>query len=191
MDHKWKNWLLAFWATVFLCLGSVFFFQVTVDPMGVWSAASTAGFNNFKTSQEQTERIFKIYQYRGYEPEVVFLGSSRVNYCMPPQWPGIPDDKVYNMGITAAHIPEESFYFDAMLDTHLPKIVAVGIDLLQFSSRYNKPHKGFSEDRLWMVSFSPFTSFVEKAKETVLSFDAVRSSIDVMEASEENPDATY
>ncbi len=191
MNHKWKIWLLAFLMTVLLCLGGITIYQVSVDPFGVWRSDTTAGYNNYKIAQKQTERVFKMYQYEMIKPEVAFFGSSRTNYCTPPEWPGVTDEKVYNFGITAVHIPEEKFYLDAALDIHTPGIVAIAVDLLQFSSRYNRPHKGYSEDRLWMMTFHRMTSLVSKLKDTVLSFDAIGSSMEVTEASERNPDATY
>jgi hypothetical protein len=182
---------MAFGAVVLLGVGGLYAFQLIVDPFDVWGGPVTAGFNNFKSVQDKNERLFKIYQYERMEPEVVFFGSSRVNYCTPAEWPGVPDDKVYNLGINAAHIPEEKYFFEYALETHQPRIAALGLDLLQFSAVYNKPHEGFSEERLQAVAASPLSAFFYKTRETVLSFDAIGLSFDVIEASEQKPDDVY
>jgi len=188
---KWKIFLVAFAALLVLCVGGLYAFQLIVDPFGVWGGPEIAGFNNFKLVQDKNERMWKIYEYDRMEPDVAFFGSSRINYCTPAEWPGVPDDKVFNFGLNAAHIPEESYYFDYALEAHRPKIAAVGLDLLQFSSMYNDPPESYSEERLQMVAASPLTAFFYKSRETVLSFDAIKRSFDVIEASEKQPDEVY
>jgi hypothetical protein len=188
---KWKIFLVAFVAVLVLAVGGLYTFQLIVDPFGVWGGPEIAGFNNFKSVQDKNERMWKIYEYYHLEPDVAFFGSSRINYCTPAEWPGVDDDKVFNFGLNAAHIPEESYYFKGALEAHQPEIAAVGLDMLQFSAIYNEPHAGYSEERLQMVAGSPLTAFFYKSRETVLSFDAIERSFDVMEASEEKPDDVY
>jgi len=187
----WKIFLVAFVVLLVLAVGGLYSFQLVVDPFGVWGGPQIAGFNNYKSVQDKNERLWKIYEYYHLEPDVAFFGSSRINYCTPAKWPGVPDEKVFNFGLNAAHIPEESYYFNYALEAHQPKIAAVGLDLLQFSAVYNDPHEGYSEERLQMVAGSPLTAFFYKSRETVLSFDAIERSFDVMEASEERPDDVY
>lgn len=188
---KWKIFLVAFAAVVVLCVGGLYAFQLIVDPFGVWGGPEIAGFNNFKSVQDKNERLWKIYQYDHMEPDVAFFGSSRINYCTPAEWPGVPDDKVFNFGLNAAHIPEESYYFSYALEAHRPEIAAIGLDLLQFSAVYNEPPESYSEERLQMVAGSPLTAFFYKSRETVLSFDAIERSFEVIEASEQHPDDVY
>ncbi len=179
---RWSNrYLIVFAVSVIILLAPVFAFQIAVDPFGTWGAPLTVGFNHYKPFQKDTERLFKPYQYRNMAPRVVFFGSSRVNYIMPPQWPGVPDDKVFNYGINAAHIPEEAYFFHSAMDTHEPEVIAIGIDMLQFSSYLNKLQSGFSQRRLNMVKWSPLTSAASNAIDTVLSFDVLRRSMETIE----------
>lgn len=187
----WTRWFLSSAATLLLVGGAVFAFQVTVDPFEVWGVYTRPGFNNFKATQYETERIFKVYQYAEAKPDMVLFGSSRVNYCTRSTWPGVDDDKVFNYGINAAHIPEYYRYVKAALKTHEPKLMTLGVDFLQFSARFNEPREGFSQDRLDMVALSPVSGFLYKSMETVFSFDAVGKSLDTMRASLKMPDGQY
>jgi hypothetical protein len=190
-SNKWRRWLVAFGALLVVLVGGVFAYQTRVDPLGVWGAEEIAGYNNFKVPQGGTERVFKIYQYLEAEPEVAFWGSSRLNYCTPTSWPDVADDKVFNFGIDAVHIPEQKYYYDAAMARHRPRVVVFGVDLLQFSQRFNDPREGFSEERLSMVALSPVTAFLYKARETVMSYDAFKLSLDTIEASEKAPKERY
>lgn len=191
MRTPWHKFLVVFLLCVGVFAGAVAIYQIRVDPFGVWGFSPLSGYNNFKSAQEKNERLFKIYQYEKAKPDVLLIGSSRLNYCTPAKWPGVPDDLVYNMGINAVHIPEEKLFFEHALKTHRPKIVAIGIDLLQFSSRYNHIQKGYSEERMAAVSTSSLSAMLFKLRETVYNFDAIIQSKEVIDASMKNPRLTY
>ena len=123
---KWKIFLVAFVAVLVLAVGGLYTFQLVVDPFGIWGGPEIAGFNNFKSVQDKNERMWKIYEYYRMAPDVAFFGSSRINYCTPAEWPGVDDDKVFNFGLNAAHIPEESYYFKGALEAHQPTEAAEG-----------------------------------------------------------------
>jgi len=190
-SKQWRKWLAAFGGAAFSISLLIGAFQVVVDPFGVWGSPVVRGFNGFKEGQRGSERVFKPYQYLAAEPSVVLMGSSRTNYCTPAKWPGVPDEKVYNLGLNGAHIPEERYYLDAALAAHRPEIVAFGLDLLQFNSVYNDPHEGFSYERLAMIAFSPPTALLYEIKETVFSADAISRSFDTVEKSASRPDLRY
>ena len=180
-----SRFLLVFPVTVLILLGPLLWYQVRVDPLFTWSTPLEVGYNFYKPAQKTTERVFKPFQYRAMQPEAVMFGSSRVNYIMPATWPGVDDDKVFNYGINAAHIPEEAAFFHSALGTHEPRIISIGLDMLQFSAYLNKFQTGFSWQRLHMVRWSPVTAFLQNLADTVVSFDALSHSLETVKANGE------
>jgi len=179
---KWGGFIIVFFSSIILLASATFVFQKSVDPLGVWDSKDKVGFNYFKSSQANTQRIFKPFQYETNKPDIVFFGSSRVNYVMPAEWPGVPNEKVYNYGLDAAHMPEVELSFEYALKTHRPKVVLLGLDLIQFSALFNGLKRGFSEDRLKMISYSPLTAHLRKLTDTIFSFDAIVHSIKTIKA---------
>lgn len=187
---RWAVWFGILTATMLALTAATVAIQVTVDPFGVWSKNAISGFNQRKSGQAGTERIFKLYEYVLREPEVVFLGNSRGAWGLPPVWTGTPKSKVYNLSFDAQRLGDTRALLEFILRTHRPRTVVLNLDTIMMANNAygNADLVGFS-DRISILPRSPFHFYLTKLKETVFSFHALERSIDTVLYSRKKPDA--
>lgn len=79
-----SRWFIAlFFVLTALSVGSVIGYNFYVDPYGLNEFHRERGFNYYKNQYKPFARTLKIYQSQKYNPEVIFLGTSRMEYLAP------------------------------------------------------------------------------------------------------------
>ena len=181
-------WLSTSALCALLVFSSILVFQLAVDPFGVWGSPVVRGWNNAKVVMPNTNRIFKPYQYMERKPEVVFLGTSHVEWGFPPVWPGTPSSEVYNFGLGTLSVFEVAEYVKLFLEPPLPRVVVLEMDPVAFMQDREDFIPGFSIERLDALKsfFSPL-GYALRLKELVFNFDAIRKSFETTEESRKHP----
>jgi hypothetical protein len=180
-------WLLVFATLSITLLSGVLAFQLNIDPFGVWGSTVRPGINNSRTGQVNTDRMFKPYQLIRTSPAVVFLGTSHVEYGLPPRWHGVDPERVYNFGIGTLNVKEALAYAEFIAAVRSVRIVAIEVDPVMFGGNFNSPFPGFSQSRLNALAQCPVRGQLTKLKETVFNFDAAAQSLDTIAASRLKP----
>lgn len=156
---------------------------IHMDPLGVWHA-STPGVNNVKPLQSDFQRAFKTYQHASSKPSVVYLGSSRVGYAMPAEFPGTPDDQVYNLAIDGLGWKELVALSDHAVAVHRPDVLVYGLDPWMFSK--NAPISRVDPWRMAAVRWGLGLPF--KLRDSVFSYRAVHAAWASRKKSRKVPD---
>ncbi|MEQ1567443.1 MAG: hypothetical protein ABMA64_17505 [Myxococcota bacterium] len=156
---------------------------ITVDPLGVWSVDARA-----LVSRSEHERVFKPHEAALAPREVVFVGSSRVSYTLPAEWPGVAPERVYNLGVGGATVAEvvEHLRF-AVHGLHAERVV-LGVELRMFDRALPEGMPGFSRARVRLAG-RPVVGLGWKLFDTAASWSAVRMALDARQA--EPPTQTW
>ncbi|HAX78239.1 MAG TPA: hypothetical protein DCY88_21070 [Cyanobacteria bacterium UBA11372] len=137
-----------------LSLGLV---NLAVDPYGVISTPTIAKFNQSKPEILTQERMYKAVEITRLKPQIILLGSSRTQWGIYPQHPGLSKSnlKAYNVGFSGANMYEVMRYFKhAIANQPDLKTVVIGLDFFMFRE-HNPPASDFRESRLEITSIHP------------------------------------
>ena len=139
-----RTWL----CTVGICVSILFVCSVIIDPIGILETTIIRGINNYKIEQNSYVYVFKPYEYRKHNADVVFIGSSRVHAGLRA---GLlkQDLHAYNFGCSGMTLPHMEEILKFIYKVNKPKEVYIGLDFFQFSEGHFKSVKnGFSTERL-------------------------------------------
>ena len=184
--RAWGGWFLVFAAVSSALIGLVFAVQIVVDPFGVWRDRSVNGFNHIKEGRRNTERMYKFYEYERVRPQVVIFGNSRGNWGFAPSWGETPREKVYNFGFDSQRIGDMERFSQAAVAIHEPRTVLFVINPVLLVAAPYKNEDPALLDRLRAVT-TPWGLLAMKARETVLSFDALERSYETYRQSARHP----
>ena len=169
----------------FVLLGECVLYAV--DPVAIWNAQIVKGINNVKLKQDNFSDVYVPYDYRRYKPDVVYVGTSKVQTGFVPD----ANENGYNMGMPGISLPKIRRYLQFAYAVHRPHTVYLGLDFIFFSrdnffelNRQARP--SFSEQRLDAVSMSRATAFFSALKDSMgfLQYvpDTLRTSADNKDA---------
>lgn len=151
---------------------------IVVDPIGMWEVISIRGFNHYKIKQTNFIDVFKPYQYVKVNPDVVYIGSSRVYVGLPPDYPSSGGKKIYNMGCSSLSLKDTKEYLRFMYKMHKPEKVYLGLDFFQFSKEnHNSQRTGFDNKRLNEVSGNSLECILFKIQETIALHEYIKPTI--------------
>lgn len=140
--------------------------SILVDPLGIWRLTSTQGFNHYKSKQGSYLDVWKPYQYSKIQPDIVYIGSSRVYVGLPAGQYG--NERIYNMGASSLSIKDMRRYISFMYQIHKPKEIYIGLDFFQFGKEnYHMQRNGFSEERLENIQQSGIKRFFYQSAESI------------------------
>lgn len=123
--------------------------SVIIDPIGIFNSPVIKGINNYKIHQANYLDTFKTYQIVENQPEVIFIGTSRVYVGWYPSLEGYRDDKVYNLGGSSLSLKDIKQYLHLAYKTCHPKEVYCGLDFFHFGKENcNTNRLGFEQERL-------------------------------------------
>ena len=108
-----------------------------MDPFGLLHDRVIHGVNHFKTRTEGGfNRMAKAHQIRRYRPDVLLLGTSRVDWAMDPNHPALQalSTNVFNAGLAGATIYEVYRYLQHAHAIHPLQQVVIGLDVEMFDS---------------------------------------------------------
>ena len=122
--HQYFRALAAACLVVLVALVS---FNYLVDPylLHQWDTAAVTRPN---TSQPKISPWMKTYAAYRYQPEIVYLGSSRAEIGLPTDVPFFPGKRVFNLALSGASLGDTINMLRHTSTFHRPEMVVWGID---------------------------------------------------------------
>lgn len=182
--NPFRRYTISIVAVMSLNLGLIAAFNAAIDPYGILPSDRIVGINNIKPDKNTKVRLFKAANIADIEVQSIILGSSRTEFGIDPSHPALDGDRgSYNLAITGGNMYEVKRYFDRAIATqpNLNQIV-LGLDFFMFN-KFRPNAEDFKESRLEhdITTGDLFDS--------LLSFDAILSSIRTVLASRREPQA--
>jgi hypothetical protein len=181
-NARYRRFNLIFLASALLPLLSIGMFNIAVDPYGIYNSPTFAGFNQTKPEQWKHQRLYKAIAISRVKPVTIFIGSSRINLGLNPEYSALQDKQpVYNLGLNAANPYEALRYLQhAIKNQQDLKLVVLGLDFIMFNQDLgNQP--GFEEERLEKSTIS-YRDFIN----TAFSLDALSLSEKTVKANKKD-----
>ena len=169
------------WSTAAL-LGVVATVNLVVDPYGVFRIVDIRGLNKVKSQASERTRLFKHTGVQRMHPSGLVLGNSRAEIGFDPESPAWPvwARPVFNLALPGASISAIAGDFSKALQHANPKLVVVGLDLLDFRVDPS------SDDKLQVPSpmAEPLHDMRERAT-ALLTMNALADSLATIKAQHE------
>lgn len=175
--NSYKRFNILFFSFIFISLTLFGGFNFLIDPYGIYDSPKVASFNKYKSEQMAYDRIFQAIEIIKRKPNVLFLGSSTVQFGLDTRYfPKNGSDEVYNLGLQNGNIKEVNHYFKhALVNNPNIKTVVMGVDLFIFEknkennpnydeNRLNKKIINFKDIANTLFSFSAFDASVKTIK---------------------------
>jgi hypothetical protein len=181
-NARYRRFNLLFLVSALLPLLSVGLFNIAVDPYGIYNSPTFAGFNQAKPEKWKHQRLYKAIAVSRVKPVTIFLGSSRINLGLNPEYAALKDKQpVYNLGLNAANPYEALRYLEHAIKNQKDlKLVVLGLDFIMFNQDLGN-QAGFEEERLEKTSIA-YRDFIN----TAFSLDALSLSQKTVEANRKN-----
>ncbi len=159
-------------------LGSL---NALVDPFGMFGAPVLRGFNANKAAVSKYIRFSKPLSVISQRPEILLLGTSRLQYGIDPDILSGAHQRAYNFGIPAMTMHEaEAFGLHAIRTAPLREMV-IGLDMFSFGSHVEQ-QDGFDENLL-RGFITPYAFF-----QGALSYTALQASATTIQVNRADPD---
>jgi hypothetical protein len=119
-------------------------FNYLVDPFLIFNSARIDYFNQKKNDINDQIRITKVYHPAYEKWDVILIGNSRIEMGLDPDHVCFQQDqqKVYNLGIPGASVPQQLEYALNILYEQPVKKVFLSIDFVDFLVPVNKAPNG-------------------------------------------------
>ncbi len=125
-----------FTITVALSLQVLIIVNAAIDPLSALDSPKFHGLNIEKTRLSVSGgRRYKASEIERIKPDILILGSSRVEVGVPTWHEGFGDAVVYNAGLSGTNMIEIERVLDFALSQGRPREVLLGLDFLAFSDR--------------------------------------------------------
>ena len=179
-----------FWAVIAataLLLAGLEWLLYVMDPVGIWGAPIRVGRNQCKIRQELFTDIFKPYEYARYRPDILYIGTSKVQAGFAAEEPGS-----YNFSMPGFPLSDMREYLRFAYRVHKPKKIYLGLDLISFSQdiyfkRGENAKPSFSEMRLDMIAMGPLTAHLWAWKDSLPMIKYVPEVWEVSRTQRERP----
>ncbi|HEY9647433.1 MAG TPA: hypothetical protein V6C88_13730 [Chroococcidiopsis sp.] len=184
-QRRYRSFNGMFLAAAALPLVVVGAFNIAIDPYGAFNSPAIAGINQAKPEKFKQDMLVKAIEVTQKHPDLILLGSSRVQWGIDPHYPGFSEARSpYNLALQGVNMGEMRHYFDHAL-TNQPalKQVIIGLDELMFSE-FNVDRPGFEPSRL-SQRFLPVQDWLNMT----LSIDALQASQRTLETNRDRPSA--
>lgn len=176
--NSYKRFNILFLFLIFISLTLFGGFNFFIDPYGIYDSPKIASINQYKSEQMAYDRIFQAIEITKRKPDVVYLGSSTVQFGLDTRYFPVnkTSDKVYNLGLQNGNIKEINHYFKhALVNNPNLNTVVMGLDLFTFEkdkqdnlnydeNRLNKKRIIFKDLANTLFSFSAFDASVKTIK---------------------------
>ncbi len=175
--NSYKRFNILFLSFIFISLTLFGGFNFLIDPYGIYDSPKVASINKYKSEQMAYDRIFQAIEIIKRKPNVLFLGSSTVQFGLDTRYfPNNESYEVYNLGLQNANIREINQYFKhALVNNPDIKTVVMGVDLFIFEkdkednpnydqNRLEKKIINFKDIANTLFSFSAFDASVKTIK---------------------------
>ena len=177
-----------------LGLGAVVCFNAIVDPWRLYQKQPIQGWTHMDANRTGAhDRLTKAHQIRSRQPQVLILGSSRVDWGIDEHHPALLPlgERRLNAGMAGA-----TMYEMFRLTQHAVAVapvthIVVGLDIESFNQKKASPV--FDESRL-AVDATGHTQFLSAYRDlapTLASIDATLASLRTLKASRTQPDLPW
>ena len=162
-------------------LGLTALFNELTDPYGIYQTFCRVGANANKPGQKGHDRLVKAYAIRGYAPDALALGTSRVQYGINPEDPSLLrlTQRPYNGALLGSNIYLALRYLQHAEAISHVRLAILGIDPLMFDDGNKDAIRDFSEQRLAVDAHGtpqPWGTWTD-VPSTLLSLDTTRLSV--------------
>ncbi|MBL1264992.1 hypothetical protein [Candidatus Methylomicrobium oryzae] len=151
--------------------------NISVDPFELFGSPKIEGFNRLKPEYAKHVRMIKAHQVRIRQPEVLVIGSSRVDLGLDPDHPALMQTDVgaYNLALSSANIYEILRYIQHAHAVKPLKQVVIGLDFFMFNvNKSNEPD--FDELRLISNNRGWYKDIIN----SLLSYDGLSASLSTL-----------
>lgn len=186
--NSWKYLVYCLSATLLL-VGVVAGFNAMVDPYHLYQQTPKQGWTHFKMGHSGAhDRMTKANHIRRFQPEVILLGSSRVDWGLDEHHPALKNygETSVNAGMGGATMYEMFRLTQHAVATGNPRLMVIGLDVEEFNQR--KAPLVFSEARMEVNEkgrWQPFSKLCDLTA-TLLTKDALITSLRTLKASYTN-----
>ncbi|MEH2340003.1 hypothetical protein [Nostoc sp.] len=144
----YKRFNSIFFTLVSFNLFAVGFFNILIDPYGVFNTYIMPGVNQKKPTRIDHTRLAKAVDVTRIKPKTILLGSS-TTLRLSPNHPVLANTQpAYNLGLPGTGMQEELLYFQhALINQPNLKQLIIGLDFFSFGVGVKKA-PDFIEDRL-------------------------------------------
>lgn len=162
-------------------LGFTALFNEVTDPYGIYATLCRVGANANKPGQKGHDRLVKAYAIKRRAPDVLLLGTSRVQYGINPDDPALKSHgmRPYNAALLGSNVYLALRYLQHAEAISHVRLAVVGLDPLMFDDRSTDAARDFSEDRLAVSAQGkpqPWAAWSD-VPSTLLSADTTRLSV--------------
>lgn len=144
-QKQYKNFNIIVIASVMSLLIATTLFNLVIDPYNIYKVTDIKNFNNYKPVVANNLRVSKYYEAKKLQPEVIFIGNSRVLLGINPETFMKKTGKtVYNFGIHSLAVDEMEKLIQVQIKNNKNlKTIYLAIDEDVVISRLNqlKPKK--------------------------------------------------
>ncbi|OGU60042.1 MAG: hypothetical protein A2X64_07555 [Ignavibacteria bacterium GWF2_33_9] len=154
-------------------------FNCIIDPFHVLKSPAIYGFNKEKPDLKTNERISKLFSVKINDFDTLFIGSSRVDFALDPEYYyKLTNKKAFNLGIGGSNISESKIILEKIIKSH-PNLKTVVLEVDFFG--FNKFNKIDSNE-----SINSFISLNDIFK-LFISYDSIQKSINTINYNFKNP----
>ena len=150
----YRKFFLQLVALGILLLAAAGIFNMVVDPYGIWHIYRRTGLNQMPHEAQNVERMIKPVEFLQKRPQTIFLGTSKSNVSMDPDfYEGLTGKTAYNFAVSGETIYEMRRYLEyaAAVDPNLQEAI-VEVNFLLFVQddlyKLNRTEPGFDEQQL-------------------------------------------
>lgn len=185
---KYSSLLLIFLAVNIALVG---LFNFAVDSLGVFHDVRVEGFNKKKTEIIDTVRQLKILSMDDYKPDAVFIGSSRTDRSLHPDYltgNGYPL-RYYNLSILGTNVREMRRLLEHSYNVHGIKEVVIGLDFEMFNANTGTYKKDILSEGLLSKDIDGGSNLFYSEKiylKFLFSMSALKSSFETVREQKSN-----
>jgi hypothetical protein len=123
--------------------------NICIDPYKIFKFITIDKINSNKPFQQNVEQVFKPIEVKRQNPDLIILGSSRVQYGFSPNTAEhLTSLKSYNFGTDGASAYEIKSFATFALNNTNTKVILVGLDLMAFNGARPLYNARFNQNRM-------------------------------------------
>jgi len=126
---KWIKFVLA---STLMCLSFSLLFNYLINPYHVFSHHYLKNFNQVKDNLVDDE-MSKFYAAKDANPDIILVGSSRIEHIHPKYVEKYTNGKVYNLGVKGSGLSSQYKLIQYFVTKKNVKTVLLGLDFYAFS----------------------------------------------------------
>jgi hypothetical protein len=154
-------------------------FNNVIDPFHISNSPSLYGFNKEKPDLKTNERISKLFSVKRTDFDTLFIGSSRVDFALDPEYYyKLTKNKAFNLGIAGSNITESKIVLEKLIASHPNfKTVVLEVDFFGFN-KFTK-----------IDSSEPIKSYISLSDifKLFMSYDAIQKSLNTLDYNLKTP----